>query len=269
MNDKALVTIAAGEEHNRFWRVTRPTFQAYADRHGYDLIEAALEPGMPAPSWSKVVRLRELLDEYRLVLWVDCDAAISPDAPDIAAHLEDSHCFQALTLINYRPSGMQEDIAAVLGFAPPLLCTGVWAVQQHPFAARFFDEIWRQTDLLDTSLAEAAPVWRLLGVGEGLEMLSSRPEWLSFPTGTLLLNDRWNSRLVADPSPAHVFHATWDGASDQPDLRVRLLEEFVATGTVPDALLDLRMAAPEHVAPRPGDTSATILAAHRPASEMF
>lgn len=257
MSDKALVTIAAGSLHQQLWTITRPTFERYAECHGYDLIEASLEVDLPAPEWSKVVRLQELVRDYRVVVWVDCDAAISPSAPDIAAYLADSHSFQALTLINYRPRGLVEDV-----FAVPLLCTGVWAVQQHPTTVRFFDEFWRQTDLLDTPLKEAAPVWRLLGAGEGLGMLAGRPGWLAFPTGTMLLSERWNSRMVAEPESPHIFHATWIGARDQPELRTRLLEEYVATGGVSEALLDQRAASPQwrEVV---GGPAATILEAVR------
>jgi hypothetical protein len=228
---KALVTIVDGPQHDEFWEITRPTFEDYANRHGYTLVVADLSDNVPSPTWSKVVRLRELVDDYEYVLWVDCDCAISPAAPDVSVHLEDAHAFQALTFLNYRPAGLAEDPMVALGLCRPLLATGVWAIRQHPWTVEFFDALWRREDLFDDPNAEAAPVWRLLG-GEGE---------LRYMLGTVLLNELWNSRLVEDhlavtPERSHIFHATWFGAKQQHDLRLRLLEAFVQTGTIPAEL---------------------------------
>ena len=228
---QALVTIVDGSLHERFAEITMPTFRAYADRHGYDLVVADMTESPPSGTWSKAVRLRELIDSYEVVLWVDCDAAISPEAPDAARHVLDTHAFQALPFLNYQSVGLERDWMADAGIVPTLLSTGVWLVHQHPFAVEFFDRLFACTDLYDHPAAEAAAVWQILGADGGSAHLLS-------VTGTILLTDRWNSRETANRP--HIFHATWMGAVEQPALRVDLLNEFVTHGTIADSLLAQR-----------------------------
>ena len=56
-------------------RVPRPTFAAYAERHGYELITSTEALRRP-PAWAKVPMLREAARSYELVLWIDADAVI-------------------------------------------------------------------------------------------------------------------------------------------------------------------------------------------------
>ena len=236
---RALVTIVDGPLHERFAEITMPTFEAYADRHDYDLILGDyIAEGAPSGMWSKCVHLRQLIEEYEVVLWVDCDAAISPDAPDAAQYVLDTHAFQAIPFLNYQSDGLRPDALADAGMVSTLLSAGVWLVHQHPFAVRFFDALFAQRDLYDHPAAEAAAMWRLLGADTGSAQLIADNGWLAFPTGTILLNDRWNSR-ESDNQP-HIFHATWLGAQEQSELRLDLLTEFVANGSIPDSLLDQR-----------------------------
>jgi hypothetical protein len=94
---KALATIASGR-HAELLRLSGPTFRAYADRHGYELVIGAGE--MPEPragAWAKVPLIRRLLDTYELVLWVDVDAMILDGSVDVA-ELLDVDAFQGLVL---------------------------------------------------------------------------------------------------------------------------------------------------------------------------
>ena len=68
----ALVTGATGD-HTKLLAIGRPTMRSYADRHGMAFIEADLTGALP-PSWYKIPAMREALDEYEGVLWVDADA---------------------------------------------------------------------------------------------------------------------------------------------------------------------------------------------------
>jgi hypothetical protein len=235
---KALVTIIDGPRHDEFAEITMPTFKRYAARHGYELLVHKLHDGQPSGSWSKAILLRQLIETYEIALWVDCDAAISPTAHDASVYLADTHAFQALPFLNYQHEGLKPDWLAETGQVSTLLSSGVWMVAQHPFAVRFLDTLLAQTDLWDAPAAEAAGVWRLLGADTGSAQMIADNRWLAFPTGTVLLNDRWNSRETAnDP---HIFHATWLGAKDQHELRLDLLRQFVNHGKVPDALLAQR-----------------------------
>jgi glycosyl transferase family (putative galactosyltransferase) len=83
---KALCSIGAGP-HEALLAVSEPTFRAYAERHGYEVITStAADPGRP-PAWAKVPMIRRALDEHDLVLWIDADAVIVDGREDIAAAL--------------------------------------------------------------------------------------------------------------------------------------------------------------------------------------
>jgi hypothetical protein len=84
---KALCSIGSGL-HEELLEISRPTFAAYAERHGYELITSAARDPRRPPAWTKVPMLREALESFELVLWIDADAVIVDGREDIAAELE-------------------------------------------------------------------------------------------------------------------------------------------------------------------------------------
>lgn len=223
---KAVLTVVGGAAHERMAAVTLPTFEAYGRRHGYDVIVADPVDGITAP-WSKVTRMREALQTHDLVLWVDVDAALSGDAPDVAGYLAHSHTFQALALLT--------------GGEHALLATGVWLMCRRPLAAEFLRDMlsYDQTDARD-GLHEAAAIWELLGWTDFEQGCPAADGRAVYALGTLLLDGRWNARgftvdatPVGDPAaPARPFayHATGFWLKEQPDadeLRVETLRWFV------------------------------------------
>ena len=84
---KALCTIGAGP-HEALLEISRPTFETYARRHGYELITSTRSDPRRPPAWSKVPMLREALESFELVLWIDADAVIVDGSEDIAASFE-------------------------------------------------------------------------------------------------------------------------------------------------------------------------------------
>jgi hypothetical protein len=84
---KALCSIGAGP-HEALLEISRPTFAAYAERHGYELITATDSDQRRPPAWSKVPMIRDALATYDLVLWIDADAVIVDGSEDIADELE-------------------------------------------------------------------------------------------------------------------------------------------------------------------------------------
>src|SRR5579859_2492075 len=83
-----LCTIATGT-HRELFEVARPSFERFAALHGYALVvgqDDEISAGR-APSWGKVVLLRQLLDTYDRVVWVDSDAVIVDPTTDIFAGL--------------------------------------------------------------------------------------------------------------------------------------------------------------------------------------
>jgi hypothetical protein len=84
---KALCSIGSGP-HEALLEISRPTFAAYAERHGYELIASTEgDPGRP-PAWAKVPMLQEALGSYELVLWIDADAVIVDGTRDIADEVD-------------------------------------------------------------------------------------------------------------------------------------------------------------------------------------
>lgn len=76
-NPRAVVCTLATGYHRQFLEATAPTLDAYARRHGWATVISSevLAIDRP-PSWSKVVLVQALLDEFEFVFWVDADAII-------------------------------------------------------------------------------------------------------------------------------------------------------------------------------------------------
>jgi hypothetical protein len=227
--------MVVGAFHQECWELTRPSFEAYAQAHGYELVVHYVTPPR---SWAKPVLLRdELRDGYEQVLWVDCDAAFSESAPDIGDYLLDTHAFQCLTLLNTRPIELLWNTVD----ESAMISTGVWLMQASGWSTDFIAELLRQDEP-----TEAAAIWKLLGVYD-MQAVAEH-DWGAYIAGTVLLNSRWNSRYTGnDP---HIFHATWRGADQQPELRLAILRAFTEHGSVPRDLLSARRS------PGRGDTVA-------------
>lgn len=77
---RAIVTYAAGA-HEELLDVALPTYRAFADRHGYDLIVGRKMTELP-PAWNKVPLLLGALGEYEEVVWFDCDLVVVDPSED-------------------------------------------------------------------------------------------------------------------------------------------------------------------------------------------
>lgn len=144
---KALISFGTGDAA-RTLAVARPTFEDYAERHGYDLLTEAPDFGSRPPSWWKVPLLRESLRRYDFVLWIDADAIIVDSTVDIEAEVP-GRAFQAFVVMNCG--------------AGPTPCLGVWALRSSARAERFLDALWEQNDLTGHKWWEQAAAMRLLG----------------------------------------------------------------------------------------------------------
>jgi hypothetical protein len=173
---KALVTIGAGPAAELL-DLSRPTFRAYADRHGYDLIEGAPEDANRAPSWWKIPLVCRLLDSYDFVLWVDADTLILDPTVDVETVIPPD-AFQAFATVELKDR---------LGNSP---CGGVWAFRAGERTQRFLDAIWAQDDLIGHRWWEQAALMRLLGWSLDYPITKNRPsEW---DDGTFLLSEEWD-----------------------------------------------------------------------------
>ncbi len=89
----ALVTLAVGRSFAERWHARcAPNWQAYADRHGYDVVclEEPLDRSPRAaarsPAWQKCLVLGQpFAQDYDRVVWVDADVLFNPAAPAITA----------------------------------------------------------------------------------------------------------------------------------------------------------------------------------------
>lgn len=81
---KALLTIVIGERIEKVWELTRPTFEAYADKVDADLIVMKqMSGGFPSAHWLKLAIHEFLHKKYHRLLYMDADIIIRPDAPDL------------------------------------------------------------------------------------------------------------------------------------------------------------------------------------------
>jgi hypothetical protein len=123
---KALCSIGAGP-HAALLEISRPTFADYARRHGYELITSTENDTARPPAWAKVPMLREAVDTYELVLWIDADAVIVDGGRDITAELEPE---RDLALVRHRRG---DDL---------IPNTGVMVLRGGDFARELLDALW-------------------------------------------------------------------------------------------------------------------------------
>lgn len=149
---------AAGPAMWPVLRLARRTFDVYARRHGYDLRIHPLADSrdrssvaVRAAKWRKVSLLREALDQWDLVLWIDADAVVVQFDRDIADELPPD-CFQALALERF-PNRLNPN-------------TGVWLLRSERRSRDFLSCIL-DVGQLPHSWADQATVCRLLGFGLG------------------------------------------------------------------------------------------------------
>ena len=184
LNQKAIASIGTGS-HERLLRLAARSFRPFAERHGYDLHlhTAVVEPSRPAP-WSKIPIMRDLLDRYDTVLWLDSDLVVV-DARDDVPRPE----FMALVEHTTKEGRMPN--------------SGVWALRATDAAREFLDAVWAQEDLVQHKWWENAAICRLLGytldpVGPG-----RATAWLE---QTTFLDPRWNAIPDAPVRGARIRH---------------------------------------------------------------
>ena len=153
------------------------TFRRFAERHGYDVVVGGEESiADRAPAWSKVLLLRNLLETYDYVLWVDADAIILDDSVDPVSLLGEED-YQAL--VRYRWN--DEECA----------CTGVWLLRDVEKAKAFLDAVWNSGDgYLRLHPWEQAAAMRLLGYSVDPDRFVAPTEWTK---GCLWLANEWDT----------------------------------------------------------------------------
>ena len=183
---RALVSLATGP-HRELLDIAWPSFEEFADRHGYELIEAETQAARP-PSWWKIPVLHDLLTRYGEVLWVDADVVIVDPTEDLSV-----------------PPGAWQAVVAHHtgdGEVPNL---GVWLARRMMLPV--LERIWGMTEFLEHPWWEQAAMVTLLGYG-GTPLKPAQPSELR--DRTCFLGPEWNRHKNDVTGCGHVRfqHAT-------------------------------------------------------------
>jgi hypothetical protein len=184
---KVLCSIGFGPQE-RLLRLSGPTFEQYARRHGYELrlLTQPLQTERPG-QWNKILLLQELVKEYDLVLWVDADALFVDTGRDIAEELEDG---RFLYLAEHRFDNLR------------VPNTGVMLLRSCPALEELLAELWNDTDFVNHRWHEQAALMLRLGY---LESMPTRPSQLR-DSHTKFLGVEWNSTHQARARRPYVRH---------------------------------------------------------------
>jgi len=181
-----ICSLATGT-HVHLLSIAAPTLVAFGERHGWDVVlstEEDLCQGRPAP-WAKIPLIRQLLEEYDLVWWIDADAIIVDASKDVRDEMaEDKDLFLVEHLFEW----------------------------PHQHAANTGVMVWRSTDwsrdLLDATWANEKYTYHYAWENVALIEILGYSIWPFFhrePTKWMervqLLGVEWNS-VWTDPSPA-------------------------------------------------------------------
>jgi len=204
---KALATFATGPA-SELLTLALPTFQEYADRHGYELVVAECAADGRPPSWGKIPLLQRLLLAHEFVLWIDADALILDSSVDLETVVP-RNAFQAFAVPVC--SGADGTISPNCG---------VWALRGGDRAQDFLTEVWAQADLIDHWWWEQAAVMRLLGWSVEDPLAKLRDS--AWDDGTFTLSEEWNSipMFPVGYSLARIRHyAGWPAGRKRFDMR--------------------------------------------------
>ena len=86
---RAVICCLATGRHRELMAQAAPSMAAYAQRHDLSVVLTS-EPlnGTRPPSWGKLQLIRELMDSYEYVFWVDADAIIVDLDRDLLAEVD-------------------------------------------------------------------------------------------------------------------------------------------------------------------------------------
>jgi hypothetical protein len=168
-----------------------PTLLAYGERHGWDVVistEEELAEGRPA-SWGKLPLIRELLDQYDLVWWVDSDALIVDASVDLREELVDGKDLYLVEHLFPAP----HDFAA---------SAGVMLWRSSDWSKALVDALWASEAYVHHRVWENAALLELLGYG--IERFH-HPAPTPLMARVQLLSPDWNS-VWPDPARSPKVH---------------------------------------------------------------
>lgn len=191
---RALITFATGE-HEQLLEVALPGFEAFADRHGYDLLIPEFDHLSREPSWLKLPAMVHALQEYGEVLWLDCDVVIVDGSEDPAVLIEPGK-WQALVR-HHTPDGEVPNCGVWLARRPMIpVLQAMWSAAHY-----LTHHWWEQAAMLDLLgyQHETRPCCLVVPTE-----LYERTHWLGLEWNSHEQNDRHDSPRFAHVTPNDV-----------------------------------------------------------------
>lgn len=186
---RALITFGTGQSRELL-EIARPSFEAFADAHGYELkvYDPDPHPYWPIP-WMKVACLQNALDIHAEALWIDSDIVITDTSEDLPI---DDDSWQALA-VHHTQDGEVPN-------------TGVWLCRQ-PMAEKVLPLMWKMQNHRNHPWWEQGSMLELLGYDSW-----ARPTIFRGPTPlyghTTFLSTEWNSHPWDEAEHPRFRHAT-------------------------------------------------------------
>jgi hypothetical protein len=178
---KVLCSIGHGP-YEELLRHSAPTFMGYAAKHDYDVVlRFAVPTGARPIAWAKVPLIRQLLENYDVVLWIDADAIIVDKTYDIA---DEARPGDWMCLCRHETSE---------GLVPN---TGVWMFAASTQAKTFLERVEAHRGFDHHHWWENAAVIDLLGYEFDPVRLGSEKSL----SGVRYLDNSWNS-VAGAPAP--------------------------------------------------------------------
>ena len=177
--------------YSELLEVVSVTFEAFGARHGYDLALSTdtLAPERP-PAWSKIRLVRELLERYDEVLWIDADAIfvdISKDIADVIRPEKDLYLVEHIWEANDQWRSAN---------------TGVFLIRSTEWSRRFLDAVWNQERFIDHPWWENAAALDLLGYEVPADLSPpTKRRRTEFDDRVELIGLEWNSTAGASVAP--------------------------------------------------------------------
>lgn len=191
MLKKILISGYMGEEYKKMSLLTFPLMERYAKKYNIDSAICELENyGRPA-SWSKIPLIKNYLNEYDVVLWIDSDIVIIKDSVNIFDYVENEK-------IQYMVQHY------IMDFVVPN--AGMWMLKKEML--KYLDIIWNNDKYLNHQWWEQASLIELMGFE-----INEYTTYLRNPTElyhkTKLLEQNWNHhpadlKRVSNPFFVHV-----------------------------------------------------------------
>lgn len=207
---RAFVTFGVGP-HARFLEIARPSFRAFAKRHGYDYYEPSrIDPVRPAP-WYKVKAIIGLIGAgYREVLFAGADLVIVDGRRDVAEDVP-GDAWQALVQ-HHTGDGMVPN-------------TDFWLCRREMLP--WLLKCWEMNEYLHHGWWEQAALLRLMGYS--LQPCAKYEE-SDLANRTYFLDPGWNVHVWDAQRVGHARaqHATmWPDRAQIMQMWARQAEEWI------------------------------------------